>query len=421
MPCGLANQGLRKTLPDAAIWFDVDALSSWTGKQQFYSQRNYFWTKQPYSDAGLTELAHGLARTVQIIQRGTHKVLILDLDNTLWGGVVAEEGPLGVTIGGGPDGEAFEAFQRYVKALTDRGILLAICSKNDDPIAREPFERNPEMVLTLADFAAFQASWQPKSESIRQIAAELRLGADSFVFFDDNPAEREEVRLALPDVLVVDVPPDPADYTLALAETGAFDSLRRTDEDLLRTQQYRVESERREAEQGFTDMGAYLQHLQMKATVVPIDETRLPRVSQLVGKTNQFNLTTRRHSSEQLQAMIAIPGTIAFAVSLSDRFGDYGLIAVLIGVRESPDVLRIDTWLMSCRVIGRTVEAFVLNTLVDRARGQGYQGLLGEYIQTKKNNLVADLYDRLGFEDQDTCRWYLALDEALSAETHVVG
>ena len=313
---------------------------------------------------------------------------------------MGETGPLGIDIGDTAAGEAYKAFQEYLKDLAKRGCLLTVSSKNNPDDAREPFEKNPALPLKLNDFAAFEANWEPKSAAIRRMAQNLQLGLDSFVFFDDNPAEREHVRQALPEVEVVDVPEEVALYVRALDSCGWFETLDVTEEDVARTAQYQAEAQRRELQGSFGSMEDYLKSLDMFGEVGPVGDVDLARVVQLLGKTNQFNLTTRRHSLAVVQEMLSTPASIGITVRIQDRFADYGLVAVILGVPE-PDseipTLRIDTWLMSCRVIARSVEEFCLNCLVDEARTLGYQRLIGEYIPTKKNLLVADLYDRLGF------------------------
>lgn len=393
------NEGLRAALPAGAAFVDLEAVAGEAGRRSFYDLRRYHWTKQPFSEQGVIRLAEHLSAALRAAIVGPRKVLVLDLDNTVWGGIVGEVGPLGITIGEGPDGEAFTAFQRHVKRLSERGIVLAVSSKNNDADAREPFRTNPEMVLSLDDFAQFEANWEPKAVSLRRIAKTLQLGLDSFVFFDDNPAEREHIRQALPDVAVVEVPEDPAEYVRALDQELWFEAVGLTDEDRIRSEQYRSEARRRDEESSYESVDAYLASLEMVADVRPIDDADMDRVVQLIGKTNQFNLTTRRHGAAQVRQMLAEAGAVGLTLRVADRFGDHGLVAVAIARMEPAErTACIDTWLMSCRVIGRTVEEFFFNQLVDAVRGSGARRLKGEFIPTAKNGLVSDLYDRLGFE-----------------------
>ena len=398
------NQEVRHHLPEGAYFVDLEQISASIGHDAFYDARNYFWTKQPFSQHGLARLAEHVWGGLRAVTTGPKKVLVLDLDNTLWGGVVGELGPLEIELGESPQGEAFRAFQHHAKELSSRGVILAACSKNNPVDAREPFEKNPNMILSLSDFASFEASWDPKPVALERIAETLRLGLDSFVFFDDNPAEREHVRQALPDVEVVDVPADPADFLGALQRGLWFESVAQTEADTKRAEQYASEHQRREVQRVSVSLDEYLSSLEMSAVISPIDEADIPRVTQLLGKTNQFNLTTRRHSAEHVKKMIAASGALARTVRLRDRFGDYGLISVVIGEAQTDcarPTLRIDTWLMSCRAIGRTVECFVMNQLAQQAEALDYEVLLGELIPTAKNGLVADLYLRFGFEPHE--------------------
>jgi FkbH-like protein len=405
------NDRLRAELPQDAFFVDLEQLAGDHGRERFYSPRRYFWTKQPFSEAGCLLLAQHVFAAVRATLLGPKKVLVVDLDNTLWGGVVGETGPLGIELSENPDGEAFRAFQRHVKGLAERGIVVAVCSKNNPADAREPFEKNPNMVLGLSDIAAFEASWDRKSEVLPRIARDLNLGLDSFVFFDDNPAEREEVRQALPDVTVVEVPPDPADFVRALEAGLHFESMMLTQADHERTRQYRAEAGRREAQTAFASVEDYLRSLEMVADVRSVDEADLPRVVQLLGKTNQFNVTTRRHSTEFVKNLIAQERSIALTFRLRDRFGDHGLVCVVLAAQAPDDrhVLVVDTWLMSCRVIGRTLEEYVANALAAGAHALGYREIHGEYIPTPKNAVVATLFSRLGYAaagKRESSEWF---------------
>ncbi len=395
------NQEIRAHLPAGSYFLDMEQVSGTMGRDSFYDMRRYYWTKQPFSEDGTQRLAAAIFAGIRALTTGPKKVVVLDLDNTLWGGVVGETGPLGVALGDSPEGEGFRAFQSLLKDLAKRGIILAVASKNNPGDAREVFEKNHDMILRFDDFAAFEACWDPKFKSIARIATTLNLGLDSFVFFDDNPAERDLIRQALPEVEVVEVPEDPAEYARALLAGGWFETTALTHDDEARATQYAVERQRRELEQSSLSIDDYLRSLAMVADVRAIDEADLMRVVQLLAKTNQFNLTTRRHTRENVLGLIATPGSIAITLRIVDRFGDHGLIAVLIGVpAEEPATIHIDTWLMSCRVIGRTVEQFFLGVFLERSRELGYRRIIGEYLPTKKNGLVSELYDTLGFHRQ---------------------
>jgi FkbH-like protein len=343
-------------------------------------------------------------------------VLVLDLDNTLWGGVVADDGLEGIEIGDtSPRGEAFKAFQRYVASLKDRGVLLAVCSKNDHALAIEVFEKHPEMVLRAGDFVSFQANWEPKSDNLRQMAAELDLGMDSFVFVDDNPAEIEIVRQFAPEVTAILLADDPADYVGQLQDCRLFEPRGITPEDLERTDQYRAETQRQTVLASAVDMDAYLESLTMEAEICEFTPFDVPRLAQLINKSNQFNLTTRRRTEAEVHALIGQTDHVCFSARLRDRFGDHGLISVVIG-QVSDGVLRIDTWLMSCRVLKRQVEELVLNELCRLAQRKGCSRLEGVYLPTAKNEMVRDHYSRMGFRTHcvtpDFVEYVLELDSS---------
>ncbi len=392
------NRALRENIPDDAIFVDLEAIAGDMGRRAFYEPRRWYWTKQPMSEAGTALLARHLASATKALTRGPCKVLVLDCDNTLWGGVVGELGPHGVELGEGPQGQAFRDFQQWCKDLTGRGILLAVATKNEPEDARAPFEQNTAMVLKLDDLLAFEAHWEPKSLSLQRIAATLNLGVDALAFFDDNPAEREQVRQALPQVTVIEVPPDPVDYVRAIEDSLAFEAPRLTAADAARVDQYKAETARKELSAGFAKVEDYLASLDMVGELREIDASDLPRVVQLVGKTNQWNLTTRRHPRARVEEMIATPGAVCRTLRLRDRFGDHGLVGVVLAVPDGDGVLRVDTWLMSCRVIARTAEQFVWQGLVDAARAAGHTTIVGDHIPTAKNRQVAELYARLGLE-----------------------
>jgi FkbH-like protein len=418
-----ANEALRAALPDGAYFLDLDAVAGDVGRRAFYDDRRWAWTKQPFSERGTVALAEALAAGVQALRVGSKKVVVLDLDNTLWGGVVGELGPLGVGLGESADGEAFRTFQAACKALRSRGVLLAVASKNERADAESPFRENPAMVLKLEDLAAFEANWGPKSDSLQRIASALNLGLDAFVFVDDNPAEREQVRQALPTVEVVDLPEDPSGYVEALARGRWFETLALTREDAARADQYAQERARQALGETAADLPSYLRSLAMVGDVRPIDDADLPRVVQLLGKTNQWNLTTRRHPHDVVDAMRRQPGAVSFTLRLADRFGDHGLVAVVLAVPDEDGTLRIDTWLMSCRVIARTAEAYVFDKLLRAAIDAGYTRLRGDYLPTPKNVQVASLYADLGFAEVasplgDGARRYEATLASLTPPPH---
>jgi FkbH-like protein len=346
----------------------------------------------------------------------SYKCLVLDLDNTLWGGVIGDDGLEGIVLGqGNAVGESYVAFQQYAKALTQRGVVLAVCSKNDEANALAPFAQHPEMVLKRNDIAVFTANWQDKASNLRNIAEQLNLGLDSLVFADDNPAERALIRQELPMVAVPEMPEDPADYVETVAAAGYFETIAVTEEDRARAQQYQANAAREAAKSSATDMPAYLRSLEMKLLWRKFDRVGLARITQLLNKTNQFNLTTRRYTEAEVLAILQKPNTLTMQLRLTDRFGDNGIIGLLIGDLNSRKMLVMDTWLMSCRVLGRQVEEATLNVLAEQAKIMGADGIEGVYLPTKKNGMVRDHYQRLGFQQTDSdadggTHWRLPLD-----------
>lgn len=394
------NLALRDAMPSSSYFVLLEEISGILGRRQFYDLRRQHWTRQPFSEAGLQYLSEHIVAGMRALTTGPRKVLVLDLDNTLWGGIVGETGPLGIGLGDSPEGEAFRSFQRHLLALSRRGVLLAVCSKNNEEDAREPFLQNPDMVLKLDDFAHFVANWEPKIEGIKRIADELRLGLDSFVFFDDNPFERDMVRQTLPQVEVVDVPEDPSSYVNALQDGLWFESCGLTAEDRQRTRLYAADTQRRAAQMTAGSVSEYLASLSMKGDVRRIDEADMQRVVQLLAKTNQFNLTTRRHTADDVRRLLSVPGCLGLSLRVTDRFADHGLVALAICVPDPASghsTLLIDSFLMSCRVIGRTVEAFLLQALLRRAAEHGYTRAVGEFVPSAKNQIVASFFEQMGF------------------------
>ena len=402
---------------------DVDALAARHGLATWFDERYWHHAKQPVSFACVPDYCRSLASVIGAVFGRTKKCLVLDLDNTLWGGVIGDDGLGGIQIGEGTaEGEAFKAFQLYVKQLRERGVLLAVCSKNDDAIARSAFTDHPEMTLRLDDFVAFKANWQPKSENLRAIAREIDLPLEAFVFADDNAAERHEVSQALPDVTVLDLPDDAAGFIRAIDRERLFEIVALTSEDRRRTDIYHARRQSMEAMSGTTDVAAYLRSLEMKAIVRPFDPVSFERITQLVNKTNQFNLTTPRVVPAEIERLASDPNVVTRTVRLQDRFADHGLISVLFG-RVQDETLTITAWLMSCRVLGRGVERFLFNDVLRAAGERGLTEIAGEYRPTDRNMLVKDHYSQLGFtrDGGDACseRWRLRVADALPFETFI--
>ncbi len=359
-----------------------------------------------------------VARLIAAKQGRSFMCLVLELDITVWGGVVGDDGLEGLVLGlGSALGEAFVALQDYARELSRRGVILAVCSKNDEANAVEPFEKHPEMVLRRGDIACFVANWTDKAANIRTIAQELNIGLDALVFIDDNPFERALVRRELPMVAVPEVSDDPTSFPRAIADAGYFEALAVTDDDRARSSQYQANRQREALKSTTTDLPSYLRSLEMQLIWRRFDQIGLQRTVQLINKTNQFNLTTRRYNWGELAE--AVRGGFGRCYRLADRFGDNGIISVVAVARDSDADARIDLWLMSCRVLGRKVEEAILADIATRACALGARRLVGEYSPTAKNALVRGLYPRLGFSeigrDGASVRYALPLDDAHAA------
>jgi FkbH-like protein len=391
------NRALCTLAPPWVSVHDIDRLASMVGRWNWGDERFFHIAKLPCAPEYLPVYGRSVASLIAARLGRSRKCLVLDLDNTIWGGVIGDDGLAGITLGQGDAiGESFIAFQRYIKGLAERGVILAVCSKNEDYNAREPFEKHPEMVLKLSDISCFIANWEDKAANIRRIAQDLNIGLDSLVFVDDNPVERSIVRSLVPDVAVPELPADPADYLRVLDAGRYFDAVSISGEDFKRTEYYQANAERRQIASAAGDIEQFLASLEMRAQIGPIGAMELERSVQLIGKSNQFNLTTRRYSAGDIQAMLDSADWETRQVKLADKFGDNGLISVLLA-RQEGDALAIDTWLMSCRVLKRTVEQLLLNDVVAAAKMRGLARVTGLYLPTAKNALVKDHYRSLGF------------------------
>ncbi len=385
------------TRSDGVYVLDVASWAAHTGNS--YADATVdFLARQPLSAEGQVGFAFFIARNLRPLIVSRRKVLALDLDNTLWGGVIGEDGLDGVILGHDFPGNVFLRIQRELLELRHQGVLLVIVSKNNEADARQAFECLPGMILKWDDFVVRKINWNHKYENLRDAARELGLGLDSFVFIDDSHYECEQMRQFLPEVLILNESPDALQLLRAIWETDAFDSLALTDEDRRRHQDYAVR-EARSVQGHHGDLQSFLRSLEMEAMIEPVQSSNLERVVTLVGKTNQFNLTTRRHSRTQVQAMLESPGTIALALRLRDKFGDQGIVAVLLALCDSDQsTLKVDSFLVSCRALGRGVEDALWAATLKRAHQQKVKRLETEYIATPKNAIVAELYDRLGLQ-----------------------
>jgi FkbH-like protein len=398
------NQAIRAIAEQEGVdLLAIDDRTAIDGAAKWHDTALWHRSKQEVSPTIAPLYGDLVGRWVAARQGRSYKCLVIDLDNTMWGGVIGDDGLEGIVLGqGSPLGEAYTAFQEYARELSRRGIILAVCSKNDEANALEPFEKHPEMVLKRGDIACFVANWDNKADNIRAIAAELNIGIDSLVFIDDNPFERNLIRQELPMVAVPEVSDDPTGYPIALADAGYFEGLSITDEDRERTAQYQGNREREALKASVTDLPAYLRGLEMELITRRFDKIGMQRIVQLINKSNQFNLTTKRYTEEDIVSVMADPEAFGLQLRLTDRFGDNGIIAIIIGRLRANKDLYIDTWLMSCRVLGRQVEPTTLNLICQEALKLGARRVVGEYIPTKKNGMVKEHYARLGFTVMET-------------------
>ena len=384
---------------------DLDALQAACGRETFSDPKLYYIAKMPISVDVLPAVAKNVIDTVRSLRGTVKKCVVLDLDNTLWGGVIGDDGLSGIQIGELGTGHAFSDFQAWLKELKNRGMLLAVCSKNNEPAAKEPFEKHPEMVLRLEDISMFVANWEDKASNIRTIQKTLNIGMDSLVFLDDNPFERNLVRSMIPEITVPELPEDPALYLQYLRRLNLFETASYSVEDSGRTQQYREQAERAVFESSFQSYDAYLEGLAMKAVAAPFDAFHYPRIAQLTQRSNQFNLRTVRYTEAEIEALSRDDSRICLYFMLKDKFGDHGLISVVILDKQADSSLFVSEWLMSCRVLKRGMEEFIINKIIQTAADHGFQKVIGEYIPTPKNAMVKDLYEKMGFVRVDENRF----------------
>jgi len=401
------NQELIRQKPSNVTFIDFDALASNLGKNKWFDYSSYFLYKQGFCFDFLGDVCSLMCNQIAALSGMTKKCLVLDLDNTLWGGIVGDDGYDGIELDpNNAVGEAYRFFQSYVLELKNRGVILAICSKNEEEIAKEPFLKNKDMLIKLYDIACFIANWDDKATNITRIAKELNIGTDSLVFFDDNPAEREIVKTHLPEVMVIDVPNDPAYYASALYKAHTFDWIQLAKEDLSRSSSYVAQEKRTKLESSFVNYDEYLKALDMSADIGFLEQKQIPRFSQLINKTNQFNLRTQRYSEANISDFMQNDSYRLIYASLSDKFSDYGLISAVILRKDNAECF-IDTWLMSCRVLKRGVEDLVFNKIAETAKELGCTKITGEYLSTKRNMMVKDLYLGYGFEKTSTDNTYV--------------
>jgi FkbH-like protein len=402
---------------------DIAGLQNKFGRNWMFASNVYVSTEMVLSIDALPYVASRTMDIVAAVKGQFKKCLILDLDNTVWGGVIGDDGLEGIQLGHGLGiGKAFTEFQMWVKKLKQRGIIICVASKNNDDTAREPFLHHPDMVLKLDDIAVFQANWETKVDNIRTIQRILNIGFDSMVFLDDNPFERNMVRENIEGITVPELPEDPGEYLEYLYSLNLFETASYSLADKDRTRQYQVEAQRVSLAKTFHNEADFLKSLAMASTVEGFTRFNTPRVAQLSQRSNQFNLRTVRYTEDDIARLAADPMVIDLSFTLEDKFGDNGLIAVIIMRLQDADTLFVDTWFMSCRVLKRGMENFTLNTMVRRARAAGYKRIVGEYLPTPKNKMVEGHYPSLGFtkiEGAPTAQYVLEVEDYQDRECYI--
>ena len=402
---------------------DIAGLQNMFGRRFMFAPNVYMTTEMVLSVNALPYVASRVVDIIAAIKGQFKKCLILDLDNTVWGGVIGDDGIESIELGHGLGiGKAFTEFQMWVKKLKQRGIIICVASKNNEETAKEPFEKHPDMVLKLDDIAVFQANWETKVDNIRTIQSILNIGFDSMVFLDDNPFERNIVRENIPGITVPELPDDPAMYLEYLYSLNLFETASYSNADKDRTKQYQVEAKRVSLSKTFTNEADFLKSLNMVSTVSGFTKFNTPRIAQLSQRSNQFNLRTIRYTEADIEAMAKDTDVIDLSFTLEDKFGDNGLIAVVIMKKKDAETLFVDTWFMSCRVLKRGMENFTLNTMVEYAKIQGFKKIIGEYLPTSKNKMVEQHYPNFGFASVDSgegSQYVLDLDSYSPRECYI--
>ena len=397
---------------------DISTIQNQIGKSNFFQTSVYINTEMVLSIDVLPHVATKTISLINALHGKFKKCVILDLDNTTWGGIIGDDGIENIQIGSLGIGKAFSEFQYWIKKLKNRGIIVAVCSKNTESVAKEPFEKHPDMVLRLDDISVFIANWENKADNIRQIQKILNIGFDSMVFLDDNPFERNMVRENILEITVPELPEDPAEYLEYLYTLNLFETVSFSNEDVERTKLYQIEAQRASIQEKFTNEDDFLKSLNMTSLVESFTAFNRPRVAQLSQRSNQFNLRTVRYTDSEIEKISLSPNYFTFAFTLEDKFGDNGLICVIILRKIDLKTVFIETWFMSCRVLKRGMENFVLNTIIDFSKENGFEIVKGEYIPTIKNDMVKDHYLNLGFAEKDAL-WSLDLNSYNKKSTYI--
>ena len=415
------NYLLEESMSNRKGVYSLDLLSIQIqmGVRSFYDTVLYYSAKMAVTMDAVEYIAKNVVDIVKAFKGLTKKAIILDLDNTLWGGVIGDDGLGGIEIGELGSGHVFTDFQRWLKQLKNRGILLCVCSKNNEDIAKEPFEKHEEMILKLDDFSMFVANWEDKASNIKYIQKTLNIGMDSIVFIDDNPFERNLVKSMIPEICVPELPENAAEYLSFLQKENLFETVSYSSDDKDRTKQYQAEAKRQTLMQEFVSIDDYLKNLEMVGEAKPFDELRFSRIAQLTQRSNQFNLRTVRYTEADIEKMASDEKYITLYFTLKDKFGDHGLVSVVILEKKSDKAAFVDTWLMSCRVLKRGMEEYVVNSFVRAAADNNIETIYSEYIETPKNKMVKDIYKVMGFTETSTNNYALKIKDYVNKETFI--
>tara|TARA_B100000029_G_scaffold149281_1_gene144542 strand:- start:764 stop:2518 length:1755 start_codon:yes stop_codon:yes gene_type:complete len=387
------------------------------GEENVFSYKQFFSGDMKISIEYIPKFVNEMMRFVNAVVGITKKCIVLDLDNTLWGGVIGEDGFNNIKLGDNPIGRSFVEFQKRLLALNQRGIILAINSKNNFDDAMKVINEHPNMILREDNFGCIKINWNDKVTNLHEISSELNIGLDSFVFFDDDPINREFVKSQLNQVLVVDLPSDSAKFAHILTEMNVFESLKITEEDKKRKDMYLGQRKRVEFENKIGDFNEFLKQMDIQVLIKKADGFSIPRISQLTLKTNQFNLTTKRYQEDQISSFSDDKNRIVECAQVSDKFGDNGITGVYI-VEKKNDEWIIDTFLLSCRIIGRGVEDIMLSQLIERARKENVKKIKGKFIPTKKNKPAENFYEEFGFKKEDDF-WVFDTEQTIKKLEHI--
>ena len=398
---------------------DIEYLQQIYGEDGIKENKMYYIAKMPLSTKILPEVAKQTIDVIKAMKGKMKKCVILDLDNTLWGGVIGDDGLENIQIGELGLGHAFSEFQMWLKELQKRGIILAVCSKNEEETAKEPFLKHPEMVLHMEDIAMFVANWEDKASNIKRIQDTLNIGMDSIVFLDDNPFERNLVKSMIPDITVPNLPEDPSQYLNYVKSLNLFETAAYSETDKNRTKQYQEEMGRVNLQKQFSSYSEYLERLEMTAEAKPFDKFHFSRIAQLTQRSNQFNLRTIRYTEQEIEQLAKEKEYLTLYFTLKDKFGDYGLISVVIMDKQPENTLFISEWVMSCRVLKRSMEEFILDEIIRTAEEHGFDKVTGEYIRTPKNNMVSELYKKMGFQEVSKDRYKVNIAEYRKHKTSI--